>query len=155
MERIYKFSFAFFIITITTSCLKQDLPDYPLWEDNEITNVFVEYRFESSDDYRDDPIVAYKKLTVEQTIDTVESTINIDITVPEAGNEFTEEVRSMVTQDKLWMYVDISTAATIEAINGTPPLGDPVNLINPLHYRVTAANGDVREWVIITDSFTK
>lgn len=142
-------------MTMTTSCLKQDLPDYPLWEENEISNVYVEHRFESSDTYGDAPIVSYKRLDVEQIIDPVNATINIRITVPSAGNKFTEEERLKVDIEKLWMYVDISTAATIEPLDGTPPLGDPVNLKNTLRYLVTAANGNKKEWTIITDSFTK
>lgn len=155
MKKVYKVGFLVMIMAMTTSCLKQDLPDYPLWDGSQITNVFVEYRFESSDDYGNDPVVAYKKLDVQQTIDTVNATIHINISVPGAANKFTEEERAKVNQEKLWMYVDISTAATIEPIDGTPALGDPVNLKNALHYRVTAANGNKQEWSIITDSFTK
>ena len=155
MKYLYRISFLLILVMGTTSCLKEDLPEYPLWEENAITNVYVEYRFEGPKDYLGDPIVSYRRLDVVQDINPENGRITLDITVPSASGDFTEEVRAQVTNEQLWMYVDLSTAATIEPINGTPPMGDPADLTQPLHFRVTAANGDQKDWEIVTSSFTK
>lgn len=155
MKNLIKFSLILLIIGGTASCLKHNLPDYPTWKDSAVEKVYVEYRYESSKEMHGEPIVTSKNMDVEQTIDTVNATVNITVTIPEADDSFTEEERSKVSQDNLWVYLDISTAAIIEPLDDTPELGDPANLNEPLNYRITAANGDERDWTIVTDSIIK
>lgn len=138
------------------SCLKKDLPELPLYQGNDITNVYIEYRFlDESQTYNGAPVVAYQKLVVNQQIDSAEHVINIDITVPDANGSFTEQQRAEVTLTKLWPYFDISTAATIKATNSTPPPGDETDCSKPLTYDVIAANGQVQHWKIVVKSFNK
>ncbi len=144
------------LITLFTSCLKQDLPDYPAWNGNYINNVFVEYRWEDRNNlYNGKPVVAYQKLQVEEEIDSSKNMINIQITVPAVSGTFTADVRNNVSQNHLWMYSDISTAATVAPTGNTPKLGDPADLTQPQTYVVTAANGQKRTWTIKVTSFIK
>lgn len=143
------------IITMLSSCLKKDLPVYPEFDANEITLVNVEYRFNGSQIMNGQPIVAYQKLTVAQTIDKTSSTINVVITVPPAGGEFTAEERAKVVQSKLWFYMNISTAAKISPVEGTPALGDPTDATKPLKYIVKAANGASKTWTINVTALNK
>jgi hypothetical protein len=138
-----------------SSCLKKDLPVYPEFDANEITLVNVEYRFNGSQMMNGQPIVAYQKLTVAQTIEKTSNTINVVITVPPAGGEFTAEERAKVAQSKLWFYMNISTAAKISPVEGTPPLGDPSDATKPLKYNVTAANGTSKLWTINVTALNK
>lgn len=144
------------ILLFFVSCLKRDLPELPSYHGNDITSVYIEYRFlDESQMYNGAPVVAYQKLIVNQQIDTVDHTINIDITVPAANGSFTEEERSQVKLKKLWPYFDISTAASINATGSTPAPGDLTDCSTPLTYEVKAANGQVKNWEIIVKSFNK
>lgn len=143
------------IITMLSSCLKKDLPVYPEFDANEITLVNVEYRFNGSQMMNGQPVVAYQKLTVAQTIDKTSNTINVVITVPPASGEFTAEERAKVSQNKLWFYMNISTAAKISPVEGTPALGDPSDATKPLKYVVKAANGASKAWTINVTALNK
>lgn len=137
---------------LCSSCLKKDLPEYPAFDANEITLVNVEHRFTGTAT-NGQPVVAYQKLTLAQQVDKTTSTINVQITVPAATGQFTTVERAKVTQSKLWFYMNLSTAATIVPIEGTPKLGDPTDATKPLKYVVTAANGSSRIWTINVTAF--
>ncbi len=138
-----------------TSCLKNDLPKYENWDLNLIDNVYVEYRYEGDQEYNGQPVVEYMRLNVNKTVDEANNTILLDITVPNATGSFTDAERVKVVQTHLWMYMDISTAATIEPVGNAPKLGDVADLTQPYQYKVTAANGDAKTWTIKVQSFTK
>jgi len=140
-------------LALFSSCLKKDLKDYPLFDTNEITLVNVEHRFNGTGTMNGEPIVAFQKLTVVQTIDKLSSTINVVITVPAANGQFTTTEKAKVSQSKLWFYLNISTAATAAPVDGTPVLGDPTDATKPLKYVVTAANGSTRTWTINVTTF--
>ncbi|RQO66111.1 hypothetical protein DBR43_28170 [Pedobacter sp. KBW06] len=142
------------VVSLTTSCLKKNLDDYPLFDAAEITLVNAEYRFNGSQMMNGQPVVAYQKLNLSQTVDNNTSTINVTVAVPAANGQFTAVEKAKVSQNKLWFYMNISTAATIAPIGDTPKLGDPTDATKPLKYTVTAANGTTRTWTINVSSFT-
>lgn len=158
MKRKIKYisvSILLLMVTLTTSCLKKGLENYDLFDTNEITLVNAEYRFNGAVDVRNgQPVVVYQPLTVTQTIDQGNSTINVTIKVPAANGQFTTVEKAKVVQSKLWFYLNISTAATISPTGGTPALGDPTDATKALKYVVTAANGASRVWTINVTSFT-
>lgn len=139
---------------LCTSCLKKNLPEYPAFDGNEITLVNVEHRFNGSGTMNGQPIVAYQKLTLNQTVDKTNSIINVAIVVPAANGQFTAAEKAKVLQNKLWFYMNISTAASISPTGGTAALGDPTDATKPLKYVVTAANGVTRVWTINITSYT-
>jgi hypothetical protein len=154
--KIKNLSFLMMILSlgVFSSCLKKGLTDYPLFDTNEITLVNVEQRFTGTSTLYDQPLVAYQKLNVTQTVDKTNSVINIAITVPAANGQFTATEKAKVVQSKLWFYMNISTAASISPTGGTPALGDPTDATKTLKYIVTAANGASRVWTINVTSFT-
>ncbi|SFG87155.1 DUF5018-related domain-containing protein [Pontibacter chinhatensis] len=141
----------FLAIALLSSCLEKDLPAYPSWEGNSIDNVYVEHRYEGGKTYGDAPVVAYQRLTVAKTVDEANSTIHLQLTVPGPSGSFTSEERQKVDQRRLWMYFDVSTAAKVKPVSGTPKLGEPTDLTVPQKYEVIAANGDKRVWTIQVD----
>ncbi|WP_316824107.1 DUF5018-related domain-containing protein [Pedobacter miscanthi] len=141
-------------LALFSSCLKKDLKDYPLFDANEITLVNAEYRFNGTATMNGQPVVAYQKLTVTQTVDKTNSIINVVIAVPATNGQFTAAEKAKVVQTKLWLYFNISTAASISPTGGTPALGDPTDATKPLKYVVTAANGASRVWTVNVTSFT-
>lgn len=155
-----KVNYLFFILifsslSMLSSCLKRDLKDYPLFEANLISLVSAEHRFNGTGTLNGQPVVAYQRLTSTTTVDTVANTANVTLTVPAPNGQFTAAERANVVQTKLWFYINISTAATIRPLDGTPALGDPTDATKPLKYEVTAANGAKRVWTVNVTAFNK
>lgn len=145
---------ALIISFIFSSCLKSNLPELPLWEGNFVNNVFVEHRYNGPQSRYNEPIVVYQKLTVSNVVvDSVKNRIEFTVIVPPPVGSFTADEKARVKQDHLWVYMDISTAATVAPVGGTPSLGDPTDLTKEQTYEVTAANGDKRAWTIAVTSF--
>ena len=144
---------ALFIVFSFSGCLKKGLPEYENWDLNEIENVFIEHRFETGKQANGQPIIGYQRLTVEKEVN--DNRISLKVTVPNVNGEFTEAVREKVSQEHLWMYVDLSTAATIRPLGNSPKLGDPIDLTTEHEYEVTAANGDRKSWFIKIIDFKK
>ncbi len=140
---------------LLSSCLKHNLPDYPEWGKTMISNVYVEYRYNSNEDYNGKPVVNYERLDVSQNIDTTSGEITLDITVPQASGSFTNNVRNQVSQDDLILYFDLSTAAKMTPVGDTPGPGYSTDLTEPQKYIVTAADGSQKTWTITVNSFTK
>lgn len=138
-----------------TSCLRHDLPAYPLWNGDLITNAYLEYRYNSGQDYWGNPVVAYQRMQVNASIDTTNNTVTLDVTVPPASGSFSDSIRNMVTQSTLWPYFDISTAATMASSGTSPKPGFETDFTKPQTYVITAADGQKRNWTVIVKSFTK
>jgi hypothetical protein len=138
-----------------SSCLRHDLPAYPIWDGNYINNVYMEYRYNSDQMYDGKPVVANQRLSVSQTIDSTNNTISIAIAVPPASGSFTDSIRDLVSQTNLWPYFDLSTAATLTPVGNTPDPGNATDFSKPQSYVATAANGQKRTWTIVVTSFTK
>jgi hypothetical protein len=115
----------------------------------------VEYRYESENIQNGQPVVAYQRLTVQHTVDDANATIDLKIEVPQPSGTFTTAIRDKVVQNHLWMYMDISTAAKVAPLNGSPNLGDPIDLTKEHQYQVTAANGVAKIWKIKVSTFQK
>lgn len=140
---------ALLIITCLSSCLKKDLPNYPLWNGNYITNVYVEYRWsDSTNMYNGQPVVAYQRLNVTTQIDSVNNVINLSLSIPAISGSFTNAQRYDIKQNHLWISFDVSNSATIAPAGTTPKPGFVTDLTQPQTYVVTAANGQKRTWTI-------
>lgn len=156
MRKIKKLNILAFVGALClASCLKDGLPEYENWDQNMVNNVYVEYRFESDEIFQGQPVVAYQRLNVTQEIDSVNNKVSLKITVPASSGAFTEEQRTKVAQNHLWIYMDVSTAATVSPVGDTPKLGDPTDLTVPQTYQVAAANGAKRTWTVQVTSFEK
>lgn len=142
---------ALLIMTLFSSCLKKDLPNYPLWDGNYITNVYVEYRWaDSTNMYDGKPVVAFQRLNVTMQIDSVNNVINLSLTIPPANGSFTNVQRSNINENHLWISFDVSNSATVAPVGNTPKPGYVTDLTQSQTYQVTAANGQKRTWTIKT-----
>lgn len=117
--------------------------------------MYVEYRYNGPIQYNGQPIVEYKRLTVNQTIDKTAKTVAITVVVPAASGTFTTAIRDQVVQNSLIPYFDISTAASMKGVDGTPNPGNATDLTKPLKYQVIAADGSSATWTVTVTSFTK
>lgn len=143
------FTFLAVIGLSISSCLKKDLEDFPTWEKNLIDNVYVEVRFNTSQTYNGQPVVGYQRLDVIKTTkDTIANTIALELGIPAAAGEFKSLIRQQVSLSNVFLYFDVSTAASMQGIDGTPNPGYRTDASKPLTYEVTAGNGSKRKWTI-------
>jgi len=158
MNKIYKILIFNFLIFGLVSCLKSGLDELPAFEDAEITNVFIEHRYEDPNDTWIDGSnkVKIQELDLTRTFVKAEDSgsqldsIVIVPSIPAPSGSFTAAERRNVTLQNIVVYVDLSTAAKIEPLEGAPVLGRPGDFSQPRKYKVTAADGKTsRTWVIM------
>lgn len=143
-------------VLLFSSCLKKDLPALPLWNGTEVTNVYFEYRYlDTANLWQGAPVAAYQALDVIRTVDTAHSTINLAVTVPPVKGSFDAVQRAKVSQDHLWCYMDVSTAATVTPVGDAPAPGYFGDFTKPQQYKVTAADGSSQVWTLVITSFVK
>lgn len=134
-----------------TSCLKSGLEDLPSFDESKITDVKFEFRYKDVNDLWIDgePIVKFVNLTVQNKVINAETgNISCTVRVPAASGAFTETIRGQVSLTSIVGKFNISTAAVIEPVEGSPTLGIPGDFSAPRKYRVTAANGTSQVWTI-------
>jgi len=153
-----------FILSLS-SCLKQGLDDnLPKFKDALITDVFMEYRFEDpTATSGGSPTVRIVSLPVsnkqfrnkEDTPGAATDSVVFDVTVPPASGFFTAAEREKVTNEKIVLMSNISTAATMEPLEGAPRAGVPGDFSQPRKYAIIAADGSSRIWVVRVANFIK
>lgn len=149
-----KWVFLLVCMPLLTACSWEDLPAY---EEAEISAVQLYHRWASTDKdpITGEPVVKEKRLNCQSAVDSENGVINVSVSVPDAGGDFTEEVRNQVTQSKLWGQVTVSTAARITPVEGTANLGTPDDWTKERKFGVKAANGNTKIWTIKIVSFNK
>lgn len=149
---LYLKSIVFIMFTfLLSSCLKGNLDDLPAFEDAEITDIKFDFRYKDMNDLWIDgePIVKVVNLSVvDKKINSETGTITCRVKVPAAKDSFTEAIRQSVSLKVLVGKCNISTAATVSPLEGSPKLGTPGDFSTPRKYKLTAANGSTKEWTI-------
>jgi hypothetical protein len=142
---------------LLSSCLKHDLPAYPLANGDYITNIYFQYRYLDSNALEwGQPTVAVENLIVQSQIDSANSTINCQVTVPSPSGDFDQYQWNQVTLDSIWVLTEISYAATVTPVGSAPQFAYQGNYSIPRQYKVQSAFPDsARIWTINVTSFTK
>ena len=142
-----------FMALLNTSCLKAGLDELETYDQNDITNVRFEYRWWDEEDRH----MRVQEMSVDSQIDDENKVVECDITVPDAGGSFTEEIRSQVSLATLAINVDASTAVRISPVGNAPVMGEfPSDFsAGEFVYAVVAGNGDVANWTIRITGFHK
>ena len=162
MKRIVYILWIGWIVVGTSSCLKAGLDDdLPKFKDAMMTDAFMEYLYEDAGT-GNSPVVRAVSMSLsgkqfkknEDTGAAVDSAI-FTVTVPAATGSFTTAERAKVTLANLSFMCNISTAATMEPVDGAPRPGVPGDFSQPRKYRITAADGSSREWVVRIVNFIK
>ncbi|GIJ94322.1 DUF5018-related domain-containing protein [Capnocytophaga stomatis] len=99
-------------------------------------------------DENNSPLPGASILAATVTKDTVANTINVKLDVPAANGNFTSSVRQKVSLKEVFLYFDVSTAASMKGIEGTPNPGNKTDATQPLTYEVTSASGTPRKWTV-------
>ncbi len=150
MKTFYKIAIIFVGVLLCTSCLESNLKDLDTYSGNDITSIYgVYYRYyttevnAASGEYQ----VKQTSLTVSNTvIDTNSGTCTFDVSLP--TNFPSDADPSDVSSTNLVVILNISTAAVIEPIGNAPALGTPGDWSKSNQYKITAANGDKKNWTI-------
>lgn len=152
MKTMYRFLLLFLLVISATSCLKAGLEELETYDQNDITNVRVEYRWWDEADKR----LRVVEMNVGKTIDKEAKVISLTVEVPVATHTFTSAIREKVSLSNLTMNVDLTTAARIKPLGGAPLLGTPGDFsAKEFAYQVTAANGNVADWTFEIVNFKK
>ena len=68
--------------------------------------------------------------------------------IPAAGGKFTEAERAKVSLSNLVVYVNVSTAARVTPLDGSPKFGVPADWTREHKYSVMAADGTKKIWTV-------
>ena len=142
--------YVFFLMTVVmmcmTSCLEHGLKDLPVYENANITDFYFEYRYTVTQNGI--TVNNFMRLTnASRTIG--DQTITLKVSIPGVSGTFTEAERAKVNLSNIVGYCYISTAATIEPVDGAPKPGTAGNFTAPVKYKVTAADGKTSKiWTI-------
>lgn len=134
-------------LPLVSACDKADLPAY---EQAEIIKVGAYHRFYSGDKdaVTGENIVSEKELESNPTIDSKTGVASTVLTIPASSGKFTDAERAKVSLSNLVVYVNVSTAARVTPIEGSPKLGVPADWTKEHKYSVMAADGSTKIWVI-------
>lgn len=167
--------FALGLIPSLTGCLKHGMEDLKNSSLKTLTTVDYTYRFTYNDTIRKGTpneeiqkdrvceVLFNKKTEVinENGMDGFRTTISYNLnSVLKSGptGSVTKEMlyaqfQALIPKDqlsKLWVYVTIPDAATVSPLNGAPKLGMPGDFSQDRTYRVTAADGTYKDYIIKT-----
>ncbi len=139
-----------------SSCLKNGLDEVEYSTECEITTVAFEHRWTLESDVEGIYTLYFKDLTVNQSIDTENQTVTVDLTVPDTDNTFTQEEREKVSLSSLACSFIVSHAASVRPLDGAPKLGTLGDYsAQSFKYRVTSASGVYKDWTLQINSFNK
>ena len=133
-------------LPFVSSC-KDDLEAY---EEAEITSVGAYHRYYTTekDALTGEFKVAEKELEKSNSINEDEAVVTATFTVPAASGSFTDAERAKVSLNKLVVYFNVSTAARVTPLDGSPKLGAPGDWTSERRYSVIAANGTKKTWTV-------
>lgn len=136
------------IVMTCSSCLEANLKELDTFTGNLISSTFVYYRYvDASVTYPLSGAHGIKQAALDVTndINNDAGTCVITATVP---SNFPADQLSKLSAKELVVAVQVSAAAVVAPMDGSPALGTPSDWSSPHKYVVTAANGDSKEWTI-------
>ena len=131
-----------------SSCLEANLKELDVYDGADIASAYVYYRYiDNSVTFPLSGAHAVKQatLTVDTKADASSCTCDLNVTVPA---NFPAGELSKLSASNLVVAVNISTAAVIAPVGGSPALGTPSDWSTPHKYVVTSAKGTQKTWTI-------
>lgn len=147
--KILKFIIAMFVMALScTSCLESNLEDLKTYEGNDITAGYAWYRYKGDNTINasgEQQVIQKQLQRTAQAIDNEAATCALEFKVP---TNFSEAEKNGVNLNNLVVAVEISTAAVMTPVEGSPKLGVPADWTSPHKYSVKAADGKTKIWTI-------
>ncbi len=140
---------------LLSSCLKHDLPETKDSNQNNVTDFIYFYK------YADTTVVNAGTPTEQKNISVRTITLNYTKTIsndtiyvkPTLPASMPLSIKQKISLTNIWATANIPNAARIEPVGGAPVLGTPGDYSKPVTYKVTAANGSSKNWVIKTTAW--
>ncbi|MDO6432794.1 DUF4361 domain-containing protein [Flavitalea sp. BT771] len=133
---------------LASSCIKTAVsPDKPS-AGNALTFVTYQYKwYDTTHAGAADQKITYNEATLNNSIVISNDTIYCSPSLP---SSFSVDQVSHVSLSKLWAYATISDMAMVAPVDNAPAFGDAGDYSAPRYYKVTAASGDSKTYVIVT-----
>lgn len=139
------------VAILATSCLEANLPAIDTYDGKTIESINgVYHRYYGTADIpaSGEKEVKQHQLTIvkgSEKKDAEAGTYTFDVQVP---TNLPKDQIGKVKADNLVVILNISTAAIIEPVEDSAPLGVPADWSKPNKYKITAANGDTQIWTV-------
>ena len=131
-----------------SSCLESDLKDLPTFDGNDITAGYAWYRYKGDNKLNasgEQQVIQKQLQRTGQVIDNEAATCALQFKVP---TNFSDAEKNGVNINNIVVAVEISTAAVMTPVEGSPKLGVPADWSTPHKYSVKAADGKTKIWTV-------
>ena len=147
--KILKFIIAMFVMALScTSCLESNFEDLDTYDGNDITAGYAWYRYKGDNKLNasgEQQVIQKQLQRTGQVIDNEAATCALQFKVP---TNFSDAEKNGVNINNIVVAVEISTAAVMTPVEGSPKLGVPADWSTPHKYSVKAADGKTKIWTV-------
>lgn len=147
--KILKFIIAMFVMALScTSCLESNFEELDTYDGNDITAGYAWYRYKGDNKLNasgEQQVIQKQLQRTGQVIDNEAATCALQFKVP---TNFSEAEKNGVNINNIVVAVEISTAAVMTPVEGSPKLGVPADWSTPHKYSVKAADGKTKIWTV-------
>lgn len=147
--KILKFIIAMFVMALScTSCLESNFEELDTYDGNDITAGYAWYRYKGDNKLNasgEQQVIQKQLQRTGQVIDNEAATCALQFKVP---TNFSDAEKNGVNINNIVVAVEISTAAVMTPVEGSPKLGVPADWSTPHKYSVKAADGKSKIWTV-------
>uniref|UniRef100_UPI003FEFD359 DUF5018-related domain-containing protein n=1 Tax=Leyella stercorea TaxID=363265 RepID=UPI003FEFD359 len=147
--KILKFIIAMFVMALScTSCLESNFEELDTYDGNDITAGYAWYRYKGDNKLNasgEQQVIQKQLQRTGQVIDNEAATCALQFKVP---TNFSDAEKNGVNINNIVVAVEISTAAVMTPVEGSPKLGVPADWSTPHKYSVKAADGKTKIWTV-------
>lgn len=147
--KILKIIIAMFVMALScTSCLESNFEELDTYDGNDITAGYAWYRYKGDNKLNasgEQQVIQKQLQRTGQVIDNEAATCALQFKVP---TNFSDAEKNGVNINNIVVAVEISTAAVMTPVEGSPKLGVPADWSTPHKYSVKAADGKTKIWTV-------
>ena len=147
--KILKFIIAMFVMALScTSCLESNFEELDTYDGNDITAGYAWYRYKGDNKLNasgEQQVIQKQLQRTGQVIDNEAATCALQFKVP---TNFSDAEKNGVNINNIVVAVEISTAAVMTPVEGSPKIGVPADWSTPHKYSVKAADGKTKIWTV-------
>ena len=130
------------------SCLESNFEELDTYDGNDITAGYAWYRYKGDNKLNasgEQQVIQKQLQRTGQVIDNEAATCALQFKVP---TNFSDAEKNGVNINNIVVAVEISTAAVMTPVEGSPTLGVPADWSTPHKYSVKAADGKTKIWTV-------
>lgn len=151
MRKLISIFAVFVLAMVATSCLDSGLEELETYSGCDITGGQIYYRYYGTNKINASGELEVKQVRLARAVE--QDTTTNTYTIAYVTGNVPADQKDKFTQANVVIALDISTAATIAPVNGSPTLGVPADWTEPHQYVVTAANGKKKTWTVVVEPY--